>query len=438
MIGAREKIAAGENSLVEPTVVRWQRGVPVYGIPILTRPFAVLAAVAALGMCLSVYREFTGLGPVSGMTDAYAWGIWKTFNVMVLTGLGSGGFAVGLAAWVFMRRELHAVMRTALLISFVSYVTSLVGIAIDVGRPWNTYWMILPWNWNAHSPMLEVLICMPLYAFFPLLLENIPPILESLYYRYAVVRPFIDHRVMPVIRVTYPWVVALAYSLPMMHQSSLGALMLLGGDKVHVLWQSPLLPYLYVGAAAYMGFAGVVLALVLSCMFWKRPFDRDIMGEVASMMAKLTLVWAAVRFLDLTVRGVWPVAFEPTRFAALFWVESVLLVLPAIMLLSKRRRENIYKLFEWTLPLAAGGMLYRFAPTTLAYSPQPGAYYFPSLVEILISLGAVSFAAIFFLVMVKTTAILPAPIDHWYKLEEYQKAVDPEVKLTGYVASHSH
>ena len=52
------------------------------------------------------------------MSDPYAWGLWKTFNVMVLTGLGSGGFAVGIAAWVFNRTKLHPVMRVALLTSF--------------------------------------------------------------------------------------------------------------------------------------------------------------------------------------------------------------------------------------------------------------------------------------------------------------------------------
>ena len=49
------------------------------------------------------YRELAGLGPASGMNDAYAWGIWKTFNIMTLTGLGSGGFAIGIAAWLFKR-----------------------------------------------------------------------------------------------------------------------------------------------------------------------------------------------------------------------------------------------------------------------------------------------------------------------------------------------
>jgi Ni/Fe-hydrogenase subunit HybB-like protein len=422
----------------QPTVVLWQRGVPVYGIPIFTRPFAILAAIAALGISLSVYREIAGLGPASGMNDAYVWGIWKTFNVMVLTGLGSGGFAVGIAAWIFFRRNLHAVMRTALLTSFIAYLTGLIGLLVDVGRPWNFYWAIMPWKWNGHSPMLEIAICMPLYAFFPLLLENIPPVLETMYYKYKASRPIIDNRIMPVIRVTYPWVVAFAYALPMMHQSSLGALMLLGGTKVNALWQTPMLPYLYVSAAAYLGFACVIITLIMCCMFWKRPFDKVIMGELADIMSKFTLGWVAVRFVDIVVRGALPLAFQPTRFAALFWLENALLILPNVLLLNRARRENIDLLFKWTIPVALGGMLYRFDPTTLAYSPQPGAYYFPSFVEILISLGWISVATMIFLAMVKKTAILPAPIENWYKLERYQQALKPEVKLTGYVTSHSH
>ena len=108
------------------------------------------------------------------------------------------------------------------------------------------------------------------------------------------------------------------------------------------------------------------------------------------------------------------------------------------MLLKKERRETIDLLFKWTIPVALGGMLYRFDPTTLAFSPQPGAFYFPSFIEILISLGWVSTGAIIFLVMVKKTAILPAPVENWYKLEQYRRALQPEVKLTGYVTSHSH
>ena len=36
---------------------------------------------------------------------------------------------------------------------------------------------------------------------------------------------------------------------------------------------------------------------------------------------------------------------------------------------------------------SAGGMIYRFSPTTLAFRPNPEALYFPATIEVLVSLG---------------------------------------------------
>ena len=156
-----------EATTVKNIVVRWQRGVPVYGMPIITPFFVFLCTMGMLAIVLSAYREYAGLGPVSGMNDIYAWGIWKTFNTMVLTGLGSGGFSVGIAAWIFFRRRLHSVMRTALLTSLLAYFSGLIALGVDVGRPWNFYWALMPWKWNAHSPLLEVCVCMPALCVLP-------------------------------------------------------------------------------------------------------------------------------------------------------------------------------------------------------------------------------------------------------------------------------
>jgi len=109
----------------------------VFDVPLRSRALYALTALFLLGFGLVTYRELAGLGPVSGMNDAYAWGIWKTFNVMTLTGLGSGGFAVGIAAYLFGRKRLHAVMRTALLTSFLAYISGMTLLGVDVGRPWN-------------------------------------------------------------------------------------------------------------------------------------------------------------------------------------------------------------------------------------------------------------------------------------------------------------
>jgi Ni/Fe-hydrogenase subunit HybB-like protein len=79
----------------------------------------------------------------------------------------------------------------------------------------------------------------------PLLLENFPPFTDWLYSRKPQYRPYVKKSEEIMIRF-YPFIVGLAYLLPAMHQSSLGALMLLGGGRVYPLWQTPWLPVLYV------------------------------------------------------------------------------------------------------------------------------------------------------------------------------------------------
>src|SRR5437660_1378456 len=202
---------------------RWERAVPVYGFPLVNGFFLGLSALVLVAFVLTGYRELAGLGPVSGMNDAYGWGIWKTFNVMVLTALGSGAFAVGIAAWVFRRKRLHSLMRMALLTSFLAYACGLLLLGIDAGRPWNFYWIVFPWKWNLHSPLAEVAICMSIYAMIPLAIENLQPVLERYYYLTPRWRPQIA-KINKVLHGYAPWIIGLAYILPMMHQSSLGGM----------------------------------------------------------------------------------------------------------------------------------------------------------------------------------------------------------------------
>jgi len=394
----------------------WERDVPVFEIPIWTRPFKVLLGLGGLALALVTYREVVGLGPASGMNDAYAWGIWKTFNTMVLTGLGSGAFAIGIAAWLFKRNHLHVVMRTAVLTSFLAYASGLIMLGIDVGRPWNFYWIFCPWRWNYHSPLLEVAFCMPVYAMIPLLMENFPPVLDWLHENRPDWIPLV-RRSEKVIISGYPWIVGLAYILPAMHQSSLGALMLLAGTKVHPLWQTPFLPLLYVWAAAFMGFSCVTGTLLFCGLVWRRPFDLAILSELNRITGWLIGTWLVFRMADLTIRGRIVEAFRFNIFAGLFWMETLFLLVALWMLRDSAQKKSPKLMFHAQLLAAVGGMLYRFDPTTLAFQPKPGAFYFPSFIEVLVSLGFVSLAIAAFIFLAKVLAILPAPNRLWFAME---------------------
>jgi len=184
--------------------------------------------------------------------------------------------------------------------------------------------------------------------------------------------------------------------------------MYLAGPRVHPLWQTPLLPLLYLLMAYILGFSCVLLVLALSAYAWNLGWDAEILGRLAQVMSWTTLVWLVVRFADLVHRGMLGLAFTFDKFSVYFLVETALILVPTVLLLSKTQREAPGSLFRWTFLIALGGLLYRFTPTTLAFSPLGDYRYFPSTFEILMSIGFTALAVAVFLYAVKTFAILPA------------------------------
>ena len=408
----------------------WQRGVPVWDAPYVTRPFVGLCAVAGVGAVLAAARLVSPLGPFSGMNDLYAWGVWKTFNVMALTAFGSAGFAVGVGAWVLGHHRLHAVMRTAMLVSLVFYGTGLVALAVDVGRVWNFYNILLPWRWNGESAMFEVALCMPLYAFVFLAFENVPYVLERVYVTGGSVARRRIRAVEPYLRRIYPFMVAGAYVLPAAHQSSLGGLLSLAGWKVHPLWQTPWLPVLYLGQAFVCGFAAIMFTLMTACLYWRRPIDVSILSELADLLSKTIFLWLGLRLADVAWRHELGSAFRFDGTSLLFLTENLGLLVPALVFRSRRMREAPRVLYNMATLAGLASLLYRFSPTTLAYRPGgPHDVYFPSTPELLIMLGWIAIAIVVFSLAVKTFAILPAPVDAWDRMIAVARADHPEWRL---------
>ncbi len=391
----------------------WQYGVPVTRGPVLTPVLLVLMGIAAIGLGLCAVRFFSPLGPFSSMNSAYAWGIWKTFNVMTLTALGSGPLALGLAAWVFNRQKLHVVMRTALVSGFLFYATGLCALGFDIGRPWNFYSAILPWRWNSESAMLEISICMPLYCFIFLSFEILPLFLERLYYTgNEKSRAFLRH-VSPVIRKAYPFAIIGAYVIPLMHQSSLGGLLLLAGTKINPIWQSPVMPLLYLLAAGLCGFAFTIFLLLVVCLRYARVLDAGVLTELANLLSGVCFAFLAVRLVDLVVRGQLHTAFALNGTSWVFLLETSLILAPAIALRFRRVRETPRSLLNMAALACVGGTAYRFIPTSIAYMPPHSTRYFPSAPELLIAAGWISLGTVAFVFAVNYFAVLPGEATAW-------------------------
>jgi Ni/Fe-hydrogenase subunit HybB-like protein len=391
----------------------WQCGVPVTRGPVLTPFLLLLTGLAAIGLGLAALRLFSPLGPFSAMNDVYAWGIWKTFNVMTLTALGSGPLALGMAAWVFNRQKLHVVMRTALVSGFLFYATGLIALGFDVGRPWNFYSAAMPWRWNSESAMLEISICMPLYCAIFLSFEILPLFLERLYYTgNEKARAFLRH-ISPKIRKAYPFVIVGAYVIPLMHQSSLGGLLLLAGTKINPLWQSPVMPLLYLIAAVFCGLGFTIFLLMIVCLRYARGLDAAVLSELANLLSGACFVFLAVRLGDLIWRHQLPAALAFDKMSLLFLFESALVLAPALALRFRHIRETPRALLNMSALACLGGMLYRFIPTSIAYTPLRSTAYFPSAPELVMAAGYIALGSVAFVLAVNYFAVLPGEASTW-------------------------
>jgi Ni/Fe-hydrogenase subunit HybB-like protein len=380
--------------------------------PVLTKPFWFMAILAALGLALCAIREILGLGPITALNYGYSWGLFKNFNVTTLTALGSGGFALAFLTYVCNRAKYHALMRTALLTSILTYTVGMIALAVDIGRPWNIVFMIDPWVWNPHSILFEVAFCMTAYVMIALDFENLAPLLDRLEDEHMphLVRDIAGYA-KRFVKTVYPYGVALALALPTMHQSSLGSLMLLSGPRVHPLWQTPLLPLLYVIMAFILGIAFVELVLMASCVVWSRPIDRDLLASLTNIVSWVSVVWLGVRLGDVAWRGQLPAAFRFDFYSWLFLAEFSLIALPALALRAPAVRFHSARSFTLLLVLTLGGLLYRYTPTTIAFQPGEGYHYFPAVPELAISIGLIALAVVGYLFTVKRFAILPSTLE---------------------------
>jgi Ni/Fe-hydrogenase subunit HybB-like protein len=70
-------------------------------------------------------------------------------------------------------------------------------------------------------------------------------------------------------------------------------------------------------------------------------------------------------------------------------------------------RETPKNLLELAALACLGGMLFRFIPTTIAFEPARKAVYFPSVLELLMSVGYIALGVLAFVLAVKYFAVLP-------------------------------
>lgn len=367
---------------------------------------ALLAVIAAIGLGLIAWRFAVGLGASTGLNDGYPWGIWIAFDVVSGTALACGGYAVALMVYIFNKGKYHPLVRPALLTSALGYSVAAVGIVIDVGRPWLIYRIPISFGkWNLDSALLEVALCVMAYLVV-LWIELSPAFLEKWsessnqgWAKFAGgLGAFMEKSLI--------WIIALGIVLPTMHQSSLGTVIMLAGPRLHGLWHTGWLPFLFLVSCIAMGYAVVVMESTLSSRAFGREREDKMLGSLSGMISGLLFFFVLFRLGDIIIAGKTDLLLKSGMLSVLFWIETALFLLPAIGLASGKGKSSPGCLFRMAFMLIMGGILYRFDAYMVAFNPGPGWSYFPSIPETVITLGLVALEILVFILLVRNFPIL--------------------------------
>ena len=356
----------------------------------------VAGFLIGLGLAAAIERYGMGLGATTNLTDRFPWGLWIGFDILVGVGLAAGGFAVAATVYVFNIERFRPILRPTILTAFLGYLLVIAGLMADLGRPWAIWHAII--YWNPHSVMFEVAWCVMLYTTV-LALEFSPVVLERFGFTVA----------LRVVRaITIPMVVA-GVILSTLHQSSLGSLFLIIPGRMHPLWYSEILPFLFIISCVAAGLAMVIVESYFSSRTFRVELEHSLLSDLARVIAVTLALYFTVRVQDLMMRGAITYVFSLSYQSLMFAGEIILgVLLPFILLLSPGIRASRRGLFISSLLVLCGFVAHRLNTAITSMEQWPTNVYFPSWQEVSITLALLTSGFVAFSFMVRHFRVFQA------------------------------
>ncbi|KIM00299.1 Ni/Fe-hydrogenase 2 B-type cytochrome subunit [Paramagnetospirillum magnetotacticum MS-1] len=365
----------------------------------LVSPFTiVLAVLVGIALFFMAQRFIYGLGAVTNINNGYPWGIWVVWDVVIATGFACGGYAMALVCYILNKGEYHHLVRPALTASLFGYSLGGLSVLIDLGRYWNFWHILWPGYAQPGSVMFEVAACISCYILV-LWIEFSPAFLEHFGFKDLKAK----------LNKVMFFFIGLGVLLPTMHQSSLGSLLVVFGYQIHPLWQTPLLPLLFLLTAVCMGFAIVIVEATWASVGFKRDIAGELpmLSKIGKIIMGILVAYLVIRLGDLVVRGAIFKVFTSGVKSVMFLIEMAVFVYPVVVLSSPANRKKLSKLLAAAMSMLTGAVLYRIDAFLVAYDTGPGWHYFPSVPEMMVTIGVIAIEVLAYIVFVRKFPILP-------------------------------
>ena len=354
----------------------------------------IMLALVAAAVVVALGRFVFGLGVVTNLSDDWPWGLWIGFDLLCGIALAGGGFSTALIVHVLHRDKYLPIARAALLTSLIGYVIALVSLLLDIGR-WTNFYKPF-FFWGFHSVLFEVFWCIALYTTVQALEFG------EIFLKRVKIGP-LGH----IMEKCMAPLLILGIVLPSLHQSSLGSLYIVTIDRLYPLWWSMLLPFFFVWSAFFLGPAMVTIEGFLAARTYNRKPELDVFASLTKVTLVMLIVYLIVKVVDLRYRGVWDLIFSGTHEANMFMLEmGLFIILPIIMYALPPIRNNMNGVLIASILVVVGVVFNRMNVVFTGMAANVGTSYFPSIWELIVTLGMWSGLALAYLFVVENFPIL--------------------------------
>ncbi len=340
---------------------------------------AVLLTLMGIGFVVAMIRFAFGIGAISDLSNTYPWGIWISFDIFTGIAISSGAFILGAVVYIFDIKEFRPLLMPSILTAFLGYFMEALALTVDLGRPERMANMFFHPNFT--SNMLVLGLCVVIYLgilaveFSPVFFEGVklPKIA-------AVARRFI-----------IPTVI-FGVVVSVIHQGSLGSLLLIQPARLHHLWWTPFLPLIFFLSSLPIGLAMIIVESSLSSRYFRHGLELSLLQKLAKAIPVTLAIYLIVRFVQLGLSGDFGLLFTSGEMSFLFWLEIIVgSIIPLIAFSLERVRKSPNALLTNAAILLFGMILNRFNVSWLAIHRLTNVRYFPSLMEVSISFALFSF-----------------------------------------------
>ncbi len=342
--------------------------------------------VILLGAVLIVFRLAKGLGAVTNLSQEFPWGIWIGFDVMVGVAFAGGAYILTFVVYILRSEKYHPVVRATVLNGLLAYMFYAGAILLDLGRWWNIVNPIIGNKFGVSSVLFLVSWHFMLYM-ISLFIEFSPTIAEWLGFK----------RIRKILASLTVGAVIFGIALSTLHQSGLGALLLMAKGKIHPLWYTEFIPVLFFVSSIFAGLSMVIFEGTISHKVFASQLDHEghdsfhrILLGLGKACAGALFVFFFMKILILIHGKQW--ALLATPMGTWYLIELIgLILLPCFLFLHGVRYQNLTVIRMAAIVSMVGVIINRLNYSVIAYKwyVPLSQRYIPSWMEIIITLAII-------------------------------------------------